>query len=85
MVRDNEEITPLYIAAATGHEDMCHRLLAFLKQTLTDDELTKALTDTAGLVHCALRDAINFQRLKMFKLILTATKRELGGITCWIC
>jgi RNAse (barnase) inhibitor barstar len=78
MAWDEYGFTPFYVAAACGHKEIYHKMLAFLKQVIPDDTLGKHLIDIQGFVHRALSDAINSENLQMFQLILEGLKKELG-------
>jgi hypothetical protein len=78
IARDEYGFTPLYVAAACGHEEIYHNMLAFLKQVLHEDTLEEHLIDEGGFVHRALSDAIQSENIQMFQLILKAVKKVLG-------
>jgi hypothetical protein len=78
MVQDEHGLTPFYVAAACGHKEIYHKMLAFLKQVLPDDTLEKHLKDKEGFVHRSLSDAIYSENIQMFQLILIAVRKVLG-------
>jgi hypothetical protein len=78
LARDEYGFTPFDVAAACNHEEIYHKMLAFLKQVLPDDTLEEHLIDEKGFVHRALSDAINSENILMFQLILKAVKKVLG-------
>jgi hypothetical protein len=66
MVRTDQSFTPLYLAAARGHKEVCRKLMVWLKQ------------DWLEGVFGALRDAIYVRKIEMFELILRTVKEEMG-------
>ncbi len=79
MARDQYGFTPYYVAAARGHEEIYHKMLAFLKEILPDiSTLEEHLIDEGGFVHRALSDSIDSDNIQMFQLILIAIKKVLG-------
>jgi hypothetical protein len=78
MARDEYGFTPFYVAAVRGHEKIYHKMLTFLKKILPDDLLENHWTHPKGFVHHALSDAIDYENVQMFQLILTAVKKVLG-------
>jgi rRNA maturation protein Rpf1 len=78
IARDEYGFTPFYVAAACGHKEIYHKMLAFLKQVLHEDTLEEHLIDEGGFVHRALSDSIDSENIQMFQLILKAVKKELG-------
>jgi hypothetical protein len=78
MAWDEYGFTPFYVAAACGHKEIYHKMLAFLKQVLPGNTLEKQLIDIQGFVRRALFDAIDSKNIRMFQLILEGLKKELG-------
>jgi hypothetical protein len=70
-----ERFTPFYVAAACGHKEICHKILSFLKENFGIDR--KDLIED-GFVYCAMWDAILFENLPMFRLILEVVKEVWG-------
>ncbi|EFX78234.1 hypothetical protein DAPPUDRAFT_246627 [Daphnia pulex] len=67
LARDEYGFTPLYVAAACGHEEIYHKMLAFLKQVLPGNTLEEHLIDEGGFVHRALSDAIQSENIQICK------------------
>jgi hypothetical protein len=78
IARDEYGFTPFYVAAACGHKEIYHKMLAFLKQVLPGNTLEEHLIDEKGFVHRGLSDSIDSENIQMFQLILKAVKKELG-------
>ncbi|EFX78240.1 hypothetical protein DAPPUDRAFT_105507 [Daphnia pulex] len=66
MVRNDQSFTPLYLAAAQGHKEVCRKLMVLLKN------------DWLEGVFGALRDAVYVRKIEMFELILRTVKEEMG-------
>ena len=75
---NDDYVTPLYIAAFRGEEQICHDMLTFLKQVLSADQLKKDLTSENGFLHGALLDSIKLRKINTFRLILKSVKEILG-------
>nr|CAH0106811.1 unnamed protein product [Daphnia galeata] len=71
-----ERFTPFYVAAACGHKEICHKILSFMKENFGIDRKADLIED--GFVYCAMWDAILFENLQMFQLILEVVKVNWG-------
>ncbi|XP_046459662.1 uncharacterized protein LOC124206074 [Daphnia pulex] len=71
-------VTPLYVAAVFEHENLRQKMLNFLKEMLSEDELRKYLTDTTGFLGDALWDAIKWEKIEMFRIVLESVKKIFG-------
>jgi hypothetical protein len=71
-----ERFTPFYVAAACGHKEICHKILSFMKENFGIDRKEDLIED--GFVYCAMWDAILFENLQMFQLILEVVKVNWG-------
>jgi hypothetical protein len=72
-------VTPLYVAAACEHENLCQKMLNFLKEMLSDGELRKYLTDTNGFLGDASWNAIDWNKDEiMFQIVLKSFQNFLG-------
>ncbi|XP_057373309.1 uncharacterized protein LOC130694258 [Daphnia carinata] len=71
-----EGFTPFYFAAAKNHEEVCSKLLVFVKDFFPDalTELTKLNT----FIHWSLDHAMKSENAEMFQLISKVVKKELG-------
>ncbi|EFX87242.1 hypothetical protein DAPPUDRAFT_307146 [Daphnia pulex] len=78
IASDEKGDTPLYVAAACEHENLCKKILNFLKEMLSDDELRKYLTDPNGFLGDALWDTMKGKKIKMFRIILESVKKIFG-------
>jgi hypothetical protein len=78
IARDEYGFTPFYVAAVRGQEEICYKMLTFLKQVLPGDILEKYWTDTNGFVRRGLSDSIDSENIQMLQLILIVVKKVLG-------
>jgi hypothetical protein len=78
IASDEKGITPLYVAAACEHANICRQMLSFLKEMLSEDELRKYLTDTNGFLSNVLWNAMKWKKVQMFRIILESTKNIFG-------
>ena len=78
VARDDYAFTPFYVAFARGHKELCGKIMKFLKQVLTTDELEKHLTDKKGFLHRALLEAIIYEETDMVEMILQNIKDIFG-------
>ncbi|XP_057373173.1 uncharacterized protein LOC130694046 [Daphnia carinata] len=76
----DDGFTPFYVAAARHQEEFCNKILSLLKTrwNATDNELRKHLTNDKGFVFTAMWDAVCFENVKMFQVILKSVKQALG-------
>nr|CAH0106739.1 unnamed protein product [Daphnia galeata] len=74
----NQDITPLYVAAACEHENIFKQMLEFLRDVLPKDKLTYYVTKQNGFLSYALWDAIKWRKVEMFRFILKSVKETLG-------
>ena len=71
---DGNDYTPFLVAAAVGNERIAEKMLLFFD----NDQLRGYLSHSNGFLHDAIRAAIEFKRVDMFRLILKTVKRILG-------
>ncbi|EFX63822.1 hypothetical protein DAPPUDRAFT_118824 [Daphnia pulex] len=78
LARNDECFTPFYVAAASGHKEICVQILFFLKEILGTDQIKKCLIADGGFLHRAMWVAIRFKNDSMFKVILEGVNQALG-------
>jgi hypothetical protein len=80
MIRDEDGFAPFYIATARGHEEICSKMLSFVKQNLPSCITEKHLACRYRFELCLLHDAINSKDIETFQMILKVVKKELGPL-----
>ncbi|XP_057377850.1 uncharacterized protein LOC130699654 [Daphnia carinata] len=75
VVLDN--FTPFYFAAAKNHEEICSKLLVFVKDFFPD-ALTNESTELNGFIQRSVDHAMESENAEMFQLVLNVVKKELG-------
>ena len=81
---DDDGFTPFYVAFARGHKELCTKIMEFLNQVLGRKELEKYWTHENGFLQSAFLEAISFEEIEMFEMILTNSKEILGQYP-WDC
>ena len=71
---DGNYYTPFLVAAVVDNERIAEKMLLFVDK----DQLRGYLSHSNGFLHDAIRAAIEFKRVDMFRLILKTVKRILG-------
>ncbi|XP_057377879.1 uncharacterized protein LOC130699685 [Daphnia carinata] len=72
-----EANTPFYFAAAKNHEEVCSKLLAFVKD-IFPNALMGELTELNGPIYRSLEHALESHNVEIFQLVLEVVKEKLG-------
>ena len=78
VAHDDYGFTPFYVAFACGHKELCTEIMEFLNEVLGRKELEKYWTHENGFLQSAFLEAISFEEIEMFEMILTNSKIILG-------
>ena len=71
---DDERFSPFYVAAASGHKEICHKILSFLKKF----NLINITSRKDKFLRKAMSDALQYKNVPMFQVILETVNQVLG-------
>ena len=83
VARDDYAFTPFYVAFVCGHEDLCRKIMQFLNRVVGCAELINYLTSRNGFLHRTLLDALVFEKIDKFEMLLANVKEIFGHELIW--
>lgn len=79
IVNASDGFSPLYVAAAYGHQNICQQILTFLKEFPDfNDRLRNGMANKNGFLSRLLMDAVTFNQTKMIQTIFNSINNALS-------
>lgn len=81
LINTNDGFSPFYVAAACGHQNICHQIMNFIKE-FPDfaDRIRDGMANENGFFNRPLQDSIEFNQRKMTRTILDSVKNDISSI-----